>query len=100
MDLRADLRFARHNVDDALAHVGRVRRGESDASDPLHTCRSAQQVGEIEIAVTVRVHGLTEKHYLSKPGTRRLLDLLEEKDKRQTALAAAYVGHDAERAEL
>src|SRR6185312_13996054 len=68
--------------------------------DSLDTRRSSQQIGEIEIPVTVRVHGLTEKHHLAKPRACRLLDLLEKSRKRQAALAAAYVGHDAERAEL
>ena len=99
VDLRADLRFAPHHVDDALGHVARMRGGKPDATDSLDRAEARSKSAKSSPRRGTRSRSDRETPPLETP-PRRLLDLLEQARQRQAALAAAHVGHDAERAEL
>jgi hypothetical protein len=77
MDLRADRLFARHDLEDSIAHVGRMRRSEPDPRDAGYAGRGAQQLGEIGFVMAVRVDGLAEKHDFAKSHPSGFAHLIE-----------------------
>ena len=63
-----------HRRDDAIAEVVRVRTREAQATHAVDAADRAQQIGEIVLAVVVRVHRLAEQydfaHALGDDGLR------------------------------
>src|SRR6266581_1364995 len=52
-----------HRSDDALAEVIGVRASEAQALDAAHASNGTQQIGEIVLAVEVRIDRLPQKHH-------------------------------------
>src|SRR5688500_7144472 len=54
----------RESVYDAIAEVVRVRTGEAKTPDSRNSADCANEVGEIKLAVVIRVHSLAKQHDL------------------------------------
>ena len=68
---------------------------------PATSSVASQQLGEVAGAVAIGVHGLSEEHDLAqRPRRPPRAPVAQHGVDGQAALAAADVGHDAERAEL
>ncbi len=77
----------------------RVRGGEAHPADPRDLGGAQEQLGEADPA-PVAVHVLADQRHLADPDLRELGDLGEHLGERARDLAAAGVGHDAERADV
>ena len=100
VQLRRDGGHVAHDGDQLRRDVGGMRRGEANARETRNVGGSAQELGEVAVAVAIGVHGLPEEHDLARAVATAVADLAEHGVGREAALAAAHVGHDAERAEL
>ena len=62
MNVLADRVHLGDGRDDAIREVVRVRTGEANPANAVDGADRAKQVGEIELAVVIRVHRLAEQH--------------------------------------
>ncbi len=100
MHMRLDLRLCRHRLDNRLAHVARMRRGEANPLDPVDRRNHPEQRAEVGFSESICVDGLSEQHHLFDAARGQLANLAHQVGRRNRALAPAHVRHDAERTEL
>jgi hypothetical protein len=66
--------------DYAVGEVVRVRACEAHAANVRHRTNGSKQVGEIVLAIRVRVYCLPEQHHLGHAVGRDALDLADDVD--------------------
>ncbi len=103
MEVPADLRQPGHGVQEAIAHVPRMRAREPDPIDARNLVDRFEQPGEVAVGIVRRrvvIHDLAEQLHFAMPGLGRLPHLGQDVGLGPHPLVAARVGHDAEAAEL
>ena len=61
-----------HGLHDAIREIGRIRAGEPHPAHPVHRPDGPEQVGEVVLAVVIRVDRLPQKRDLGGAGRRQL----------------------------
>ena len=85
---------------DVVREIERVGRREAHALDAVDGGDRAQQLGEPDVLVAVRVDRLAEQLHLLDAGLDQRAHLAQDLARRRAPLAPARVGHHAEGAEL
>ena len=92
------LGLGRHRLDDRVAHVRGMRRGEANSLHAVERRDQAQQAAEIDVAGAIGVDRLPEQHDFPYPALGKSADVGHNRLGRHAALASAHIRHHAKRA--
>jgi hypothetical protein len=77
-----------------------MRRGEPEPPEPRHAVHPGEELGEIDVAIPIGIHGLPQEHHLGEASTHERVDLPHDLRDRPIDLGPPGPRHDAEAANV
>src|ERR1700682_3266130 len=93
------LRLGRHRLNNRIAHVARMGRGEAYSLDAVDRRDQVQEAAKVGVAQAIGINGLAEQHDLSNAACGKSAYLVQKRLGWHAALASAHIRHHAKRTE-